>query len=36
LGDQLEYIDHSAKPQVAAVQGDDEVFFNALSGTAGQ
>ncbi|CAI8923605.1 hypothetical protein EMIT0180MI3_360020 [Priestia megaterium] len=35
FGDQFEYVDHSAQAQVAAVEGDDEVFFDALAGAAG-
>ncbi len=35
FGDQLEYVDDPAKTQVATIEGDDEVFFNALAGAAG-
>ncbi|MCY1535777.1 hypothetical protein D9M68_711970 [compost metagenome] len=36
FGNQLEYVDHPAEALVAAVEGDDEVFFDTLAGAAGQ
>ncbi|MCY1443051.1 hypothetical protein D9M71_594480 [compost metagenome] len=36
FGNQLEHINHPAQAQVAAVVGNDEVFFEPLAGAAGQ
>jgi len=36
LGDQLEYVDHPAQAQIAAVLDDDEVFLDTLACTSGE
>ena len=36
FGNQFEYVDHPAQSLVAAMQGDDEVFFDPLPGAAGE
>ena len=35
FGNQFEHVDHSAKAEIPAVEGDDEVLFDALPGAAG-
>lgn len=35
FGDQLQHVDHPAEAEVTAVEGDNEVFFDALAGAAG-
>jgi len=35
FGDQFQHVDDPAEAQVAAVESDDEVFFDALAGAAG-
>ncbi|MNZ98639.1 hypothetical protein D3C78_1179320 [compost metagenome] len=34
FGNQFEYVYHAAQPKIAAIEGDDEIFFDALAGTA--